>query len=361
MKDKITEIELARGLSILCVVLIHSTSNSLIEVSTISLIYPVYLILNRLACFAVPAFIFFSGIVLFYRYLDKWSYHQSATFYLQRIKYVVIPYFIWAVMYYLFYSFIEPGNGVFSLSDLMKQVVLGRTFYHLYFAVLIIQYYVLTPVLLSIAKANRGAITYLFIFSVIVQAVMSLFNERYKWVGDKSFLFTTYFSSFTLGCWIGKYYKTVIERLRSYRHKLYLLSTLLASLYVLIQINDVYGSFSINPLIKELIVHSYCIGIALSLLCFFRSREGLFFPSINLLGTAGMCSFGIYLLHPVFIILFEKLVHFPGSIFYHLGVAIKFFVTCAASIIIFSLIKSWRWAWILTGISLNKQKRTLDQ
>jgi surface polysaccharide O-acyltransferase-like enzyme len=65
MKDKITEIERARGLSILCVVLIHSTSNSLIEVSTHSLMFPVYLILNRLACFAVPAFIFFSGIVLF--------------------------------------------------------------------------------------------------------------------------------------------------------------------------------------------------------------------------------------------------------------------------------------------------------
>jgi len=194
---------------------------------------------------------------------------------------------------------------------------------------------------------------YLFIISVVVQATISVFNERYNWVGDKSFLFTTYFSSFTLGCWIGKSYKTVMERLR-----VYILGTLLAFLYILIQMNDVYGSFALNFFIKELFVHSYCIEIALSLLCLFRSREGLFSPIIKLLSTAGMCSFGIYLLHPVFIVLFEKMFHLPSNIFYHAGVAIKFFVTCSASIIIVSLIKFWRGAWILTGSSLNKHLKT---
>ncbi|MDG0808239.1 acyltransferase family protein [Cohnella rhizosphaerae] len=67
----IPEINLLRAMAILAVVMIHSTSNALVQLQTSSSFYGLYVFLHEFAVFAVPAFIFISGFVLTYNYAGK--------------------------------------------------------------------------------------------------------------------------------------------------------------------------------------------------------------------------------------------------------------------------------------------------
>lgn len=67
-KQRITYLDLLRGIAILAVVTIHVTSYPVAFLSMDSTVYPLYFILNAASQFAVPAFLFLSSLVLFYRY-----------------------------------------------------------------------------------------------------------------------------------------------------------------------------------------------------------------------------------------------------------------------------------------------------
>lgn len=67
----INELNITRALAILAVLLIHSTSTPVTTLSSDSKLYPFYVFFNIFPKFAVPVFIFLSGFVLFYNYIQK--------------------------------------------------------------------------------------------------------------------------------------------------------------------------------------------------------------------------------------------------------------------------------------------------
>ncbi|RKN80615.1 acyltransferase [Paenibacillus ginsengarvi] len=347
-KDRLTEIELSRGICMGCVILIHSTSSSLVDISSHSALYPIFLLVNKLACFSVPAFLFLSGVVLFYKYADGWKRNQWLPFYLRRAKYVLIPYIIWAVIYYFFYYAVYGDYNSITFIGLMEQLALGKTFYHLYFAVLIIQYYLLTPILLSVAGAGRRNSMFVLGFAVLVQASMSFLSDTYFGLEDNSFLFTTYFASFVLGCWFGQYYENIMRRMESRKGALYGLCIGLTVLYSWVRLGDVYGRISLHPLLTELIVHSYCLSVAVSLLLISRSWSGPHGVT-KLIKLAGVCSFGVYLIHPAVLILLEKLIAFFGPAAYPFGIVLIFIGTTAASVSLVYMLRLWKGSWVLVG------------
>ncbi|UUZ89722.1 acyltransferase [Paenibacillus sp. P25] len=95
-----------------------------------------------LAKFAVPMFIFISGLVLFYRYREGKVPYIS--FLRKRFKDIVFPYLPWAPLYIWVEADFFAG-GFISLGEWGRQVLTGKASYHLWYVVMIFQFYLLFP------------------------------------------------------------------------------------------------------------------------------------------------------------------------------------------------------------------------
>lgn len=142
-KERLFELDLVRLAATLAVVMIHVSSTYLPGDSG-------GYFLNQLARFAVPLFFAVSGASL----LAAYGQHlQIPAFYRGRLRKVFIPFVIWTGFYLLAsYHFKLPAltDPAFWF-DYLKYLGLGID--HLYFIVIILQLYILYPLLLKIYRS----------------------------------------------------------------------------------------------------------------------------------------------------------------------------------------------------------------
>ena len=141
-KERIAELELVRALGFLAVVYQHVIGVYMQAPGTDEQTAIVYGMLFHLLKFAVPAFIFITGLVLFYNYYEDVSY---LGFMRKRVKEILLPYLLWSAVYFAF----NPNphiNTEQSLAwNLAKMVGTGTASYHLWFVVMIFQFYLFYP------------------------------------------------------------------------------------------------------------------------------------------------------------------------------------------------------------------------
>lgn len=123
--------------------------------------------------------IFFAltGFVLMYQYLDR-SDFRATGFWRRRIKLVIVPYLVWSVLYWIvtvMWADGRVGEIPTSLSELWERIAWGTAAYHLYFLFVMLQVYLLFPLLRKLIAATRGHHWLLLAGSVVVQVtVLSL-------------------------------------------------------------------------------------------------------------------------------------------------------------------------------------------
>ncbi len=140
-KERITEIELLRGLAFLAVALQHSIAHYSI-VEGIGLADGVLMTLFLMAAkFAVPVFIFITGMVLFYNYDGQFNYFS---FLRKRLSDIIVPYMLWSVVYFSFYGWNE--GVIREVWKWFQMLFTGKSSYHLWYVVMIFQFYLLFPV-----------------------------------------------------------------------------------------------------------------------------------------------------------------------------------------------------------------------
>lgn len=140
-KPRLREIEILRGMAFAAVVLQHSIAHFSV-VPELKMEDGARLTLLLLAAkFAVPAFIFITGLVLFYNYEGKINY---VSFVRKRFKDIIVPYLLWSVIY----SFMV---GIYnhplweSITTMIRFWLTGKSSYHLWYIVMIIPMYLLFP------------------------------------------------------------------------------------------------------------------------------------------------------------------------------------------------------------------------
>lgn len=135
--------------------------------------------LNLIARFAVPAFIFINGYVMHLRYIDLEIHPMN--YISRRLRTILLPYLMWSVFYTCYYHFI--GIKAMSLSVFLDDLIYGSAAYHLYFMVLIIQFYVLFPILRFIFRTvNRPImiLTVVIILSIRLNSLMAFpYSDRF--------------------------------------------------------------------------------------------------------------------------------------------------------------------------------------
>jgi len=178
-KKLVPEIDFLRAGACLCVILIHVTANPLYFAEPGSSAQLVYLIANQFTRFSVPAFIFITGFTLATTYLVKGTPFHYSSFLKSRLTTILTPYLIWSVTYYVYLHFYEPSHSWSGyVIDLIKTILLGSAAYHLYFIVLICQFYIFAPIFLFLFKkyAHPGR---LLALGGILQLAATIYNYHF--------------------------------------------------------------------------------------------------------------------------------------------------------------------------------------
>jgi len=148
-KARIHEIELLRGLAFPAVALQHAIAHYA-GLNGVSVEDGVRMTLLLLAAkFAVPAFIFITGMVLFYNYDGRLRY---GLFLRNRFSDILVPYILWSAVYF---TVNQGWNGDigYRLVAFAANLATGKNNYHLWYIVMIVPFYALFPVLRSLMRA----------------------------------------------------------------------------------------------------------------------------------------------------------------------------------------------------------------
>ncbi|WP_036650553.1 acyltransferase [Paenibacillus pini] len=391
-KERINELDVFRSFAIMAVVAIHATSQTLAATINTSSYYP-FLFMNVFSKFAVPVFIFLSGFVLFYNYIDRPL--DGATFkkfYTKRLLYILVPYFMFSAFYYALQLYRKKEMDLPFLQILRQfgvHLLKGTAHTHLYYVVIMIQLYVLFPLLLLLFQKQRKLLPWLAIIGFGIQWI---FVYLYKYgfhlpqAGvvpqgirnlplPKGSIVLSYMAFFLFGAAIAVYYSRLKDWLimtsKGFLSAkgivwiiLWLAWVVVGTIHVGLYYQLNTTGTSVNTLWYEFVwdIHSMLSAIVLMQLSFLLYRRGGQLLRRGL-SSIGACSFGIFLLHPFLLFLYRKWVFHGGSLQYVGYIFLEWLVALVVSwIIVHLFFKYAKWSWIFFGsIPAMPKKQTINR
>lgn len=144
-KERVQEWDVIRGIAFLAIVLQHSIGQfayrkdtSLLGAYTLAATY-------HFIKFGVPAFVLLTGAALVYNHYGTLNYPK---FIRKRSIDILIPYFLWTVIYYVT---MFPGKSINIewFKNVGQQVIAPTLGYHFWFIIMIFQFYLLFPLFLK--------------------------------------------------------------------------------------------------------------------------------------------------------------------------------------------------------------------
>ena len=272
-----------RAIAIIAVVMIHTTPAGQWQVFCKPFIN-----------FAVATFIFLSG------YLTKTDNDNWLKFYVRRITRVLVPYVIWTIIYSI------PDIQSSGPSAMVKNLLCANATTTLYYIFVYIQFVLLTPLLGKLAKSPYRHLGWLIAsLSVILFKYIPVFGDIQ--LGKHIELFWNdaclgWFTFYYLGLILGN---RIIDRQFNIRN--------LAVLYcasLLLQMAEGYLWFTVDPAGcgSQLKLSSILSSTIFMLIIYCvlerrtpRGNRGSHEPKSRLLCSIGDYSFGIYLVHMMFL------------------------------------------------------------
>lgn len=286
MKKRLLLIDYFRVIGLLGVVAIHVSSKSILT-SNISYI------INQASRFAVPLFIFVSGMSM---HINNNKKVNLLRYYFSRFKSIVIPFLIWTLIYIL-YDYRHSLGELFSsgqiIDEFSKSVLLGRG--HLYFVIIIVQFYLFKPLLVKLYRLNgKVMVTLSFIISLTIQAIMylpswNIYILPYKTMAYMYLIFIAWIFYYMLGMYFADNLQNIKDYLQKYR-KLVAIGFYISFMLLLAdsKITTTYGS-SVKPT-----VIIYCFFTIIFITSIVKERENKISDLIIYLSNK---SFFIYLAH----------------------------------------------------------------
>lgn len=282
-------------------------------------------VIRQLTLFSVPAFLFISGYFIAYAARGKqatlsWKVVRT------RIASLLWPYLIWSVIAYtlqLLQSALLKGSGSYSLGEFLLRLATGRVVEAYFFVPLLVQFYVLAPIIARFAKQRSGMLLvialalqlsisgawYLHMLGVILPR-----GVRFVLESDTA-LFVRWAVFFPLGTVCG-FQAGRIGRWLS-RYKWFLLVTAIAfgvlSVLETLALNHLQTDILHRSLRVYLATHelklstmAYAVVTIFAILAF--GRKAVRFA--DLVERIGSRSYGIYLVHPIVIQIIATFLYF---------------------------------------------------
>ena len=206
MVKRIVALDIYKALAAVMVIIIHVTATPIVTL-TRGAAENVLIVVNKFSNPSVPMFVFASGLSLFFIYGNRGIVFGQ--FLKKRLPKILIPYLSWCVLYYAIYLY--KGIYVFSAQTFLFNVLTGRMMYHLYFVVIIIQFYLVFGLIHFVVKSYSAKVILPLGLAINILATKVL-PVSYM---DRSFL--TYFIYFLLGCYVAKNLEKATALLYQYK------------------------------------------------------------------------------------------------------------------------------------------------
>ncbi|WP_088052311.1 acyltransferase [Virgibacillus dakarensis] len=177
------EISFIRAIACLCVVTVHVTAGFYYENGNSFNWLTQFL--NQISRFGTPAFAIISGFLLYNQVIKRGFNFKK--FWKSRFTKVITPFFIWSLLYLL----IKWKYNLFAIPSLdsseeikyfLYYFFTGKSNYHLYFIAIVVQFYLLFP-LLQLFKSKKS----LMLFTLISFFVNFFFVEYKIEIGNGLF------------------------------------------------------------------------------------------------------------------------------------------------------------------------------
>jgi len=319
------EIDIMRAFGILAVLVIHSTGPAF-SIPQKSYAYNILMGINYSLAFAVPLFLFISAMILAFKY-SKEENINWIKFYKSRINQIIIPYLVWTAIYLLYRVFVFHENiSAFSTPGfrddakfIIKTLLLGKGYFHLYFISIVVQFYVVFPLItmmfnyfvkkynklfkdqskkeILIVKIANFSLYFLFILGC--QYAFIVLNKLYIYPYFKfpGVLLLSYIMPIGAGIWLGYNYESWKKYVGIVRSFTYPLAVIFGWLFVNVSLNNWYlGKPDANLI--AIIRNVYVTFAAIIFFDFGLYIKGHWNDWLRKgLADLGACSFGIYLLH----------------------------------------------------------------
>lgn len=318
-KERLPQLDLFRAFAILSVIQVHATSVTMMEQSLSPSLFYLYNWANIFFKFGVTSFIFLSGFVLFYNYYDKrMNRSMLGRFYRKRMVGVVIPYIFVSLCYYALCAWQNGSLMQKPISDQLRMLgedlINGTAYTHLYFIFIMIQFYLLFPLLLWLLQRLRNKTFWMAMVVPVglgVQWAFYFWNKYQLHLPNKGSYAPTYLSYFLLGAVLAIHYEKIREWLSTGRAdhsaKVRTATALLWAGWAAVTLYHIQmwyelrrGIHSASTLQFEILwVLNMLLSAMILLHAAFRIYRHFRSFWVKMLTRLGELSFAIYLFHPV--------------------------------------------------------------
>lgn len=308
-----------RACIILGVIAVHTISNFNVHTKSLSGLDFVSSWLVMSFHFTREAFMFITGLVLFYTYYDR--EFKVFSFWRKRLFLIAIPYVAWTAIYILYEGtyFSKFHWTVSYLTHTFVKGLWSADMFFLYFLMVSMQLYVVFPLMIKFMRKFQRGHLWLFFISLAVEIGLMVFNQAYVqfvnihdvpgWVGlivkYRDRIIITYEFWFIAGALLAVHYQDV--KAWALRHVRLLVSLLLFGLIVLwgvyfmnrfaFGLND---SRALDALQPVMIPYSLVVAAMLWLVGLKWQATSSSRPRLSrVIRFFGSVSFGIFLFHPV--------------------------------------------------------------
>ncbi|MFC6170166.1 acyltransferase [Loigolactobacillus jiayinensis] len=270
-----------------------------------SLVYKQTSIIQIIFIPAVLLFIMISGAML----LDYRKRQSTKVFLQHRFKRVVIPFFIWSVLWYIFDIYWSAVPGPIrhtdpSLNDFIKGLMSNHINNIFWFFYVIIALYLVTPIFAQLALTKKynllfGIVCIYFTFNCVINYATGIFKLDVQLDQiNQPLLTSSYLGYFIMGYLIHKnYFSRKIENW-------FILGGLLSLLLTLI-LNAVRPEIKITST-TGLIVFLYSISLFI-LIKRLANKINFTDKMVQIITIIVSTNLGVYLMHPAFIKVFDKI------------------------------------------------------
>ncbi len=292
-------IDLLRITAALAVIVLHVSANLSVLKQVGSSQWWLGNIFNASSRWCVPVFVMISGYLL----LNPGKEQSVGPFLKRRLIRVGVPLLTWSAIYFVWD---EYANGAhLTIKEILKRILSGKPYAHLYFLFVIAGLYLITPILRKfLQRASKIDVSYLIFISFGVSIAVIALNNFIPSIST-SFNAFTMFLLYTCYYVLGYYIKTYISK--KYSFKAYLtifflsLSIAIVGSYfsAVYEFNNYFFSY-LSPLV---------ILMSISLFMIFIGLENYLVKHPNLSKVTNIIAdstFGIYLVHLIVKGILEK-------------------------------------------------------